>query len=92
MLDRAAPSPVVTLNRAVAMVAGPEAGLRLTEPLLGEPAMRRHHRLYAVRGHLLEMAGDAAAARMSYRRAAALTASLPEQRYLNARLRRLESS
>ena len=91
MLDRAAPSPAVTLNRAVAMVAGPEAGLRLTEPLLGEPAMRRHHRLYAVRGHLLEMAGDAAA-RMSYRRAAALTASLPEQRYLNARLRRLESS
>ncbi|WP_280434186.1 RNA polymerase sigma factor [Nocardia carnea] len=94
MLDRVAPGPAVTLNRAVAvaMVAGPEAGLRLTEPLLDEPAMRRHHRTYAVRGHLLEMAGDPEAARVSYRRAAALTASLPEQRYLNARLRRLGSS
>ncbi|WP_280414752.1 RNA polymerase sigma factor [Nocardia carnea] len=92
MLDRVAPSPAVTLNRAVAvaMVAGPEAGLRLTEPLLDEPAMRRHHRTYAVRGHLFEMAGDPEAARVSYRRAAALTASLPEQRYLNARLRRLD--
>ncbi|MFI5714545.1 RNA polymerase sigma factor [Nocardia sp. NPDC051750] len=92
MLDRVAPSPAITLNRAVAiaMVAGPEAGLRLTEPLLDEPAMRRHHRTYAVRGHLLEMAGDPEAARVNYRRAAALTASLPEQRYLNARLRRLD--
>lgn len=60
MLDRVAPSPAVTLNRAVAvaMVGGPNRGLRLTDPLLDNPAMRRHHRLYAVRAHLLEMAGD----------------------------------
>ncbi|WP_280400845.1 RNA polymerase sigma factor [Nocardia carnea] len=91
MLDRVAPSPSVTLNRAVAvaMVAGPAEGLRSTLPLLDDPAMRRHHRTYAVRAHLFEMAGDLAAARENYRRAAALTASLPEQRYLNARLRNL---
>lgn len=91
MLDRVAPSPAVTLNRAVAvaMVGGADLGLRLTGPLLGNPAMHRHHRLYAVRAHLLEMAGDLPAAAENYRHAAALTASLPEQRYLNARLARL---
>ncbi len=93
MLDRVAPSPAVTLNRAVAvaMVAGPAEGLRLTLPLLDDPSMRRHHRTFAVRAHLLEMAGDRDAARESYRRAAALTASLPEQRYLNSRLRSLDT-
>ncbi|MEU4313289.1 hypothetical protein [Nocardia sp. NPDC024068] len=53
--------------------------------------MRRRHRLYAVRAHLFEMAGRAPEAAENYRRAAALTASLPEQRYLNARLRGLDS-
>ncbi len=47
--------------------------------------MRRHHRTHAVRAHLLEMAGDREAATRDYARAAQLTASLPEQRYLNAR-------
>ncbi|MGW0004939.1 RNA polymerase sigma factor [Nocardia grenadensis] len=91
LLDRVAPSPAVTLNRAVAvaMVGGADLGLRLTRPLLDDPAMRRHHRLYAVRAHLLEMAGDVPAAAENYRRAAALTTSLPEQRYLNAGLARL---
>lgn len=92
MLDRVAPSPAVTLNRAVAvaMVAGPAEGLRSTLPLLDDPSMRRHHRTHAVRAHLFEMAGDLDAARESYRRAGALTSSLPEQRYLNARLRNLD--
>jgi RNA polymerase sigma factor (sigma-70 family) len=92
MLDRVAPSPVVTLNRAVAvgMAEGPDQGLALLEPLLDHPAMRRHHRTHAVRAHLLEMAGDQEAAARGYARAAQLTASLPEQRYLNARARRLE--
>jgi RNA polymerase sigma factor (sigma-70 family) len=92
MLDRVAPSPVVTLNRAVAvgMANGPDEGLGILEPLLDHPAMRRHHRTYAVRAHLLEMTGDRAGAARDYTRAAQLTASLPEQRYLNARARRLE--
>lgn len=91
MLDRLAPGPAVTLNRAVAlgMTLSPEHGLALIDPLLTNPAMRRHHRTHAVRAHLLDMAGDRAAAAESYRRAAQLTTSLPEQRYLNTRLRRL---
>ena len=91
MLDRLAPSPTVTLNRAVAvgMVYGPEAGLRLVEEIVDDSAMRRHHRTYAVRAHLRELSGDRAGALADYRRAASLTASRPEQRYLNARAARL---
>ncbi|BBH68547.1 RNA polymerase sigma24 factor [Actinoplanes sp. OR16] len=87
MLGRVAPSPAVTLNHAVAvaMAHGPAAGLAMTEPLTSDPALHRHHRLHAVRAHLLEMAGDPDAAREQYRTAARLTASLPEQRYLNRR-------
>ncbi|MGI5498966.1 RNA polymerase sigma factor [Lentzea sp. CA-135723] len=94
MLARVAPSPVVTLNQAVAlgMALGPEDGLALVGPLLDDPAMRRHHRTHAVRAHLLEMAGDLPGALDSYRHAARLTASQPEQRYLNARIRRLDPS
>ena len=51
--------------------------------------MRRHHRTHAVRAHLLEMAGEREAAGGVPARAARLTASLPEQRYLNARAARL---
>ncbi|MFI6996459.1 RNA polymerase sigma factor [Nocardia sp. NPDC050175] len=91
MLDRVAPGPIVTLNRAVAisMADDPKHGLDLIAPLLDNPAMRRHHRTHAVRAHLLEMIGDQAGAIESYRRAAQLTASVPEQRYLNDRVRRL---
>jgi RNA polymerase sigma factor (sigma-70 family) len=92
MLARVAPSPVVTLNRAVAagMAVGPEHGLTLLEPLLADPAMRRHHRTHAVRAHLLERAGDREGALAAYRQAARLTTSIPEQRYLNARISRLD--
>lgn len=91
MLDRVAPSPVVTLNRAVAvgMAVGSQPGLDLIAPLLDNASMRRHHRTHAVRAHLLEMLGDRTAAVDSYRRAAQLATSVPEQRYLNDRLRRL---
>ena len=91
MLERVAPGPAVTLNRAVAvgMASGPEDGLRIVDALLADPAMARHHRTHAVRAHLLEMAGEREAAARSYARAAQLTASLPEQRYLNARAARL---
>ena len=91
MLQAVAPGWAVTLNHAVAaaMVHGPETGLAMLEPLGADPAMRRHHRLYAVRAHLRELAGDQDAAAEDYQRAAQLTASLPEQRYLNRRLTRL---
>lgn len=91
MLDRVAPSAAVTLNRAVAvaMVLGPAEGLAMLEPLLVDPTMRRHHRVHAVQAHLLETAGDLPAAALAYQRATRLTASLPEQRYLNGRLRQL---
>ncbi len=86
MLERVAPGPAVRLNRAVAvgMAHGAERGLPMVEGLLADPAMRRHHRTHAVRAHLLEMAGDYEEARREYAHAARLTASLPEQRYLNA--------
>ncbi|HUQ56513.1 RNA polymerase sigma factor [Lentzea sp.] len=92
MLARVAPGPVVTLNQAVAvgMAFGPEDGLVLVAPLLDDPAMRRHHRTHAVRAHLLEMTGDLVGAVDAYGQAARLTTSLPEQRYLNARIRRLD--
>jgi RNA polymerase sigma factor (sigma-70 family) len=88
LLERIAPGPTVALNRAVAvgMVDGPRAGLAALEAIEG---MEGHHRVEAVRAHLLEMAGDRAAAHDAYRRAARLTTSLPEQRYLEARAARL---
>jgi predicted RNA polymerase sigma factor len=91
LLSRVSPNPMVTLNQAVAvaMVRGPRAGLDLLEPLDADDRMTGHHRLDAVRAHLLEMAGDRAAARSSYRIAARRTTSLPEQRYLEARAARL---
>ena len=84
VLEQVSPGPVVTLNRAVAvaMVHGPRAGLALLGTLDTDERMTHTHRLEAVRGHLLELAGDADAARDSYRRAARMTASVPEQRYL----------
>ncbi|NYI07580.1 RNA polymerase sigma factor [Allostreptomyces psammosilenae] len=87
VLARVAPGPMVTLNRAVAlaMVHGPRAGLAVLEPLSGDARMADHHRLHAVRAHLLQLAGEREAAREAYRRAADGTLSLPEERYLRAR-------
>jgi predicted RNA polymerase sigma factor len=91
VLDRIAPSPMVTLNRAVAvaMAQGPQAGLDLLATLDADGRLAGHHRLAAVRAHLLEQAGQPAAARDAYTEAARLTTSLPEQRYLTARAARL---
>jgi predicted RNA polymerase sigma factor len=91
VLEEVSPGPVVTLNRAVAlaMVDGPRAGLAVLGTLESDERMAHTHRLEAVRGHLLEMAGELQAARESYRRAARMTASLPEQRYLALRAARL---
>jgi len=91
VLEQVSPGPVVTLNRAVAvaMVNGPRAGLALLGTLDTDDRMVHTHRLEAVRGHLLELAGDTVAARESYQRAARMTASVPELRYLALRAARL---
>ena len=84
MLERISDNPMVTLNRAVAlaMVRGPRTGLDLLETLDGR--LTGHHRLDAVRAHLLELDGDHTAARSGYQTAARRTTSLPERRYLEA--------
>ncbi|MFJ8811612.1 RNA polymerase sigma factor [Amycolatopsis thermoflava] len=90
LLERVAPNPMVTLNKAVAvaMTSGPRAGLELLESLAGDPRLAKHHRLHAVRAHLLERAGETAEARKEYQLAAKRTTSLPEQRYLQKRAAR----
>jgi RNA polymerase sigma factor (sigma-70 family) len=91
LLARFSPNPIVTLNQAVAvaMVDGPRAGLDLLATLDGDERIAGHHRLDAVRAHLLEMAGDRGAARESYRTAARRTTSVPERRYLEGRAAQL---
>ncbi|MBN9325501.1 MAG: RNA polymerase subunit sigma-24 [Cellulomonas sp. 73-145] len=93
VLERVAPNPVVSLNRAVAvaMTDGPAAGLALLEPL-DEGPLAAQHRLPAVRAHLLELAGDLSAARAQYVLAAQRTASAPERRYLLGRADALAAS
>jgi RNA polymerase sigma factor (sigma-70 family) len=94
LLQRVAPSPMVTLNHAiaVAMVHGPARGLERLQPLDRDERMRRHYRLDAVRAHLFEMLGDREKAVQHYRAAAARTTSLPEQNYLIAQAARLEEA
>ncbi|MDQ6755192.1 MAG: RNA polymerase sigma factor [Actinomycetota bacterium] len=88
LLERMTPSPMVTLNRAVAvgMVSGPQAGLILLD---GLGALADHHRLHAVRAHLLERAGRPAEARSEFELAARLTANAAERYYLTTRAARL---
>jgi RNA polymerase sigma factor (sigma-70 family) len=85
LLNSAAPGPMVTLNRivAVAMVRGPSTAL--AELAAAEEALGGHYRVDAVRAHLLELAGEHEAARVHYESAARRTLSLPEQRYLSAK-------
>ncbi|MEV6843293.1 DUF6596 domain-containing protein [Actinoplanes sp. NPDC051411] len=91
VLDRVAPGPVVTLSRAVAVarVHGPAAGLAALGTLDTSDRLAHSHRLEAVRAHLLDEAGEVDAARDGYLRAARMTASRPEQRYLTRRAARL---
>jgi RNA polymerase sigma factor (sigma-70 family) len=92
LLRRVSPSPVVTLNHgiATAMVHGPSKGLELLRTLDGDDRLAEHHRLDAVRAHLLEMLGDHETAVRHYRIAASRTTSIPEQNYLMAQAARLE--
>ena len=86
-LAQLAPSPVVELNRAVAiaMAFGPEAGLELMDPLLSDPALKNYHLLPAARGDLLFKLGRFDEARAEFERAASLTRNSREQNLLNER-------
>jgi len=91
LLKRMSDNPMVTLNHAVAaaMVHGPSRGLELLQALDRDARLAGHHRLAAVRAHLLEMAGDYPAAIAHYRIAADRTTSLPERHYLITQAARL---
>jgi RNA polymerase sigma-70 factor, ECF subfamily len=87
-LARLNPSPVVELNRAVAvgLASGPAAGLVLLEPLLGDSALQRYQPLHAAHAELLSRAGDAPGAARAYERAIALSANAVERAELERRL------
>ena len=93
VLEYMADNPVVALNRAVAlaMVNGPAAGLEQLDRLANDPRLRGHHRLDAVRAHLLEKSGEEALAVVHYRAAAGKTRSIPERDYLELKAARLTS-
>jgi RNA polymerase sigma factor (sigma-70 family) len=90
VLSAFAPGPMVALNRivAVAMVHGPAVALAELNDAATDPVLSGHHRVDAVRAHLLDQLGDRNTAREYYLRAARRTRSLPEQRYLLARATR----
>jgi RNA polymerase sigma factor (sigma-70 family) len=87
LLERIAPNPLFTLNRAVAiaMAHGPHAGLAELAKIEGDERLAGHHRIDSVRAHMLELVGDRLGAAAAYRAAAQLTTSLPERRYLESR-------
>ncbi len=94
LLKRMSNNPMVALNHAVAsaMVHGPSKGLELLKGLDSDPRVAEHHRLDAVRAHLLEMAGDREAAVEHYLAAAGRTTSFPERHYLIAQAARLREA
>jgi len=91
LLNRVSPSPMVTLNHAIAaaMVHGPAKGLDLLRALDSDPRIAGHYRLDAVRAHLFEKIGDREAAVNHYRIAATRTTSIPERDYLMTQAARL---
>jgi RNA polymerase sigma factor (sigma-70 family) len=91
-LARVQPSPVVELNRAVAVSrhAGAAAGLQLLQPLLAEPALARYPWLAAVHGDLLEQLGRRAEARAAFERAADLTQNAQDRTLMQARAQSLD--
>jgi len=93
LLKRMSDNPIVALNHAIAaaMVHGPAKGLALVDALKADARMANHHRLDAVRAHLLEMAGDCDGAVKHYRAAAGKTGSLPERNYLLMQAARLSN-
>jgi len=87
-LAAAAPSPVVELNRAiaVAMAEGPAAGLAIVDTLASEPALKRYHLLPSVRGALLDKLGRHAEARAAFESAAALATNRRERELMQRRV------
>ena len=94
VLLRLSGNPMVALNHAIAtaMVHGPAAGLERLRALDADERLAGHHRLDAVRAHLLELAGKPRAAISHYRLAAERTTSLPERNYLMTRAARLSEA
>ena len=92
LLMRVSDNPMVALNHAIAaaMVHGAKRGLELLDAITPDPRLAEHHRLDAVRAHLLELAGDRDGAIRHYRAAAAKTANLPERDYLIMQAARLK--
>jgi RNA polymerase sigma-70 factor (ECF subfamily) len=91
LLGRVAPSPVVALNRAVAVAMrdGPRAGLELIDAILAEGELGEYHLAHAARADLCRRLGRTADARASYQKALALARQDPERRFLQRRLREL---
>jgi RNA polymerase sigma factor (sigma-70 family) len=91
LLKRMSDNPMVMLNHAIAaaMVHGPPAGLELLDALDADGRLATHHRLDAVRAHLLELNGDHQAAIAHYRIAASRTTNIPERNYLTTQAARL---
>ncbi|RKG81701.1 RNA polymerase sigma factor [Corallococcus sp. CA049B] len=87
VLARLTPSPVVELNRAVAlsMAFGPAVGLELVDQLVAEPSLKHYHLLPSVRGDLLKKLGRLKEAKAEFERAASLTRNAKEQALLRAR-------
>jgi RNA polymerase sigma factor (sigma-70 family) len=84
LLERMSDNPMIALNRAVAiaMIEGPEAGLKRVNAIARDDRLKGHYRIDAVRAHLYERAGQSDLAIKHYRSAAGKTASLPERNYL----------
>lgn len=92
LLERVQPSPIVSLNRAVAvaMVSGPRSGLELIDALAESGDLNDYHLLHAARADLLRRIGSRAEAAKSYTRALALLTNDSERRYLEKRLREVQ--
>jgi RNA polymerase sigma-70 factor (ECF subfamily) len=93
-LERIQPSPVVSLNRAVAvaMAETPERGLELIDEIAAAGQLNDYHLLHAARADLLRRMGSHEAAAASYSRALELTNNAAEKRFLTARLEKMESA
>ena len=92
LLERLQPSPIVSLNRAVAvaMVRGPRSGLALIEALAASGELVGYHLLHAARADLLRRIGSSTEAAKSYKRALALATNDSERRFLERRLREVQ--
>jgi RNA polymerase sigma-70 factor (ECF subfamily) len=91
VLQRADPSPVIALNRAVAIAMrdGPAAGLGLIDEILAGGELRTYHLAYSARAELCRRLGRSAEARVAYERALELSKQEPERRFLERRLNEL---